>query len=119
FTTISSGLSRFPAISGPPQNGITLSQLVDHFSGGTPDTSDHRWLVGAISLLVLSYIPFLTLLGQSMSATIVATSMMSQIIALTVAFTVYGEPITLARGCGLVAALIAVIAFALPTSAKG
>ncbi|MEO0960633.1 MAG: hypothetical protein AAFY66_19640 [Pseudomonadota bacterium] len=83
------------------------------------DTGDHRWLVGAISLLVLSYIPFLTLLGQSMSATIVATSMMSQIIALTVAFTVYGEPITLARGCGLVAALIAVIAFALPTSAKG
>ncbi|MEM6410178.1 MAG: hypothetical protein AAF683_01425 [Pseudomonadota bacterium] len=82
------------------------------------DTGDHRWLVGAIALLVVSYIPFLTLLGQSMSATIVATSMMGQIIALVIAFAVYGEALTLIRVLGLVAAVIAIVAFALPATPK-
>ncbi len=82
------------------------------------DTNDHRWLIGAIAALLLSYIPYLTLLGQSMSATIVATGMMSQIIALAIAIGVYGEPITPLRAFGLMAALIATLAFALPTPTK-
>lgn len=41
------------------------------------DTQDFRWMTGAFGTLILSYIPYLALLGQSMSATIVVTSMMS------------------------------------------
>jgi len=82
------------------------------------DTGDHRWLIGAIAALIISYLPFLTLLGRSMSGAITATSMTSQVLALAIAFIVYGEPITPARALGLAAALIAMIAFAIPASAK-
>lgn len=82
------------------------------------DTGDHRWLVGAFATLILSYLPFLTLLGQSMSAAIVATSMLGQVLALLIAFTVYGEPITPLRACGLAAAAIAIAAFSIPVAAR-
>ena len=81
------------------------------------DSSDPRWLIAAMALLIVSYIPFVTLLGQSMSAAIVATGMLSQILALAIAFTVYGEPITLTRAFGLAAALLATLAFAVPAKA--
>lgn len=73
------------------------------------------WTTGAFTVLILSYIPYLILLSRSMSATIVLTGMMSQMLALTLAFAVYGEPVTPVRAIGLAAALIAVLAFSLPT----
>lgn len=82
-------------------------------------SEEHRlmlaWTTGAFAALILSYIPYLILLSRSMSATIVLTGMMSQMLALTLAFAVYGEPMTPARVLGLAAALIAVLAFSLPT----
>ncbi|MEO0995410.1 MAG: hypothetical protein AAFX62_16600 [Pseudomonadota bacterium] len=106
------------------QIGLALIASVG-FSGSTwafktaLDTGDQRWMIGAMALLIVSYVPFLTLLGHSMSGTIVITSMMSQVLGLSIAFAVYGEPITLTRACGLTAALIAIVAFALPAAAKG
>ncbi|MEM1159366.1 MAG: hypothetical protein AAGJ28_00395 [Pseudomonadota bacterium] len=103
------------------QFGLALAASIG-FAGSTwafrraLDTGDHRWLISATALLILSYLPYLALLGQSMSATIVTTSMMSQILALAIAFGVYGEPITLMRGLGLFAAVLAIAAFTLPTS---
>ena len=82
------------------------------------DTNDHRRLLAAIALLILSYIPYLSLLGRSMSGAIVATGMMSQALALAIAFAVYGEPITPLRAFGLAAALIATLVFAIPVSTK-
>ena len=94
------------------------------FSGSTwafrkaLDAGDHCWMTGAFALLVVSYIPYLKLLGHSMSATIVATSMTSQMLALAIAFGVYGEPITPLRAFGLLAAFSATLAFAYPVAAK-
>lgn len=81
-------------------------------------SGDHRWMSAAFALLVVSYIPYLSLLGHSISATVVATSMLSQTFVLLVGFTFYNEPLTAIRIIGLVAALVATIAFSLPATVK-
>lgn len=82
------------------------------------DASDPRWTIGAMTLLMGAYIPFLSLLGQSMTATIVVTGLLSQSLALMAAFAVYGEPVTPLRALGLVAAALAMLAFAIPVPVK-
>ncbi|MCB9931555.1 MAG: hypothetical protein H6844_19315 [Alphaproteobacteria bacterium] len=72
------------------------------------------WTASAFAALMVSYIPFLILLSRSMSAAIVLTGMIGQMLALGIAFAFYGEPITpmralwpccrLHRGAGLLAA---------------
>lgn len=81
-------------------------------------SGDQRFTMAAFAMLSLGYVFYVRLMEGALSEAIVLTSMLSQIIALVLAFIWFDETFTINKAVGIILALGATLAFALPENPK-